>query len=269
MELLQYIFLGLVQGITEWIPISSSGHLILFQEFFDINQPGLVFEIFLNFATFLALLIVFWRDLWELVKGFFSFIFSKSARIDENRTQFWFGLYIILGSIPVAIIGLLFGDYIETVLKSVTTVAIALIITGIALYAVSKLEGVRTRLNFGDVFWVGLLQAVALVPGISRSGATIFGALSRNLERGLAIRYAFFLAIPVSLGTILLKIGELIEQINSANIFNYSIAFVVALVSAVITLKWFIGVINRGKLKYFTYYCVAVGVIVLLYQIFI
>lgn len=269
MELLQYIFLGLLQGITEWLPISSSGHLILFQEFFDISVPGLVFEIFLNFATFLALVIVFWKDLWNLIKGVFIFIFSKDERTVENRTHFWFGIYIILGSIPVIIIGLLFGDYIEIALKSVTTVAIALIITGIALYAVSKLDGARKSLSYKDAFWVGMLQAVALVPGISRSGATIFGALMMKLERNLAIRYAFFLAIPVSLGTMLLKTGDLIAQVNSANILNYSLAFVMALVSAVITLKWFIGVINRGKLKYFTYYCVTVGIVVLLYQIFI
>ncbi len=269
MELLQYIFLGLVQGITEWLPISSSGHLILFQEFFGISMPGLVFEIFLNFATFVALVIVFWKDLWELIKGFFLFIFSKNARTDENSTHFYFAVYIVLGSIPVAIIGLLFGDYIETALKSVTTVAIALIVTGIALYAVSRLDGIRNRLNLGDAVWVGLLQTVALIPGISRSGATIFGALSRNLERNLAIRYAFFLAIPVSLGTMLLKTGELIALITSENILNYSLAFIVSLVSAVITLKWFIGIINRGKLRYFTYYCVILGASVLLYQLFI
>lgn len=269
MELLQYIFLGLVQGITEWLPISSSGHLILFQEFFNITMPGLVFEIFLNFATFLALVIVFWKELWDLIKGFFRFVFVKSERIEGNRNHFWFALYIILGSIPVAIIGLLFGDYIEETLKSVTTVAISLIITGIALYAVSKLVGVRERLNLGDAVWVGLLQAVALIPGISRSGATIFAGLSRNLERNVAIRYAFFLAIPVSLGTMLLKLGELFNQLTTANLLNYSVSFVVALVSAVIALKWFIGVINRGKLKYFTFYCVTVGVVVLVYQLFI
>jgi undecaprenyl-diphosphatase len=269
MELLQYIFLGLVQGITEWLPISSSGHLILFQEFFDISTPGLVFEIFLNFATLLALLIVFWKDLWELIKGFFRFTFAKSARTPENRNHFWFGLYIILGSIPVAVLGLLFGDYIETALKSVTTIAIALIVTGVALYAVSKLEGKRTQLKLADAIWVGILQAIALVPGISRSGVTLFGALSRNLERGLAIRYSFFLAIPVSLGTMLLKTGEIIEQFSGANFLNYSLAFIVALVSAIITLKWFLEIIRRGKLKYFTYYCVTVGVLVLLYQIII
>lgn len=269
MELLQYIFLGLVQGITEWLPISSSGHLILFQEFFEITMPGLVFEIFLNFATFLALVIVFWKDLWTLIKGFFSFLFVKSERTGENRNHFWFGLYILLGSIPVAIIGFLFGDYIETALKSVTTVAIALIITGIGLYAVSKLDGNRDRLNIWDAVWVGFLQAIALVPGMSRSGATIFAALFRKLERNLAIRYAFFLAIPVSVGTMLLKLGELIELFTTENLLNYSVSFIVALVSAVIALKWFIGIINRGKLKYFTFYCVTVGVLVLAYQFFI
>lgn len=265
MEWLIFIFLGLVQGVTEWLPVSSSGHLVIFEEFFNVTSPGMTFEVLLNFATFLAMIIVFRKELYDLIVGFFRFIFSRS---EKDKNDFYFGLYIIIGVIPVAILGLLFEDYIESHLKSLTTVAVSLIITGSALYYVSKISGSRKELSLKDAIWVGFFQAISLVPGISRSGATIFAALFRKLDKELAIRYSFFLAIPVSLGTMLLKIDDLVEQLTIDNLLNYSLAFVVALVSAIFAIRWFVGVIQRGKLIYFTYYCVAVGILILLFQIF-
>lgn len=271
MDWIVYVVLGLVQGITEWLPISSSGHLIIFQEFFNVEFPGLAFEVLLNFATFLALLIVFRTELKDLIIGFFRFIFIKAESdiIESDRNDFFFVIYLIVGIIPVAILGLLFGDYIESNLTSLTTVAVALIVTGLALFYISKIEGIRKKLNLSDAIWVGIFQAIALIPGISRSGATIFASLYRKLDRELAIRYSFFLAIPVSIGTMLLKIDDLMQQITATNILYYTLAFVVSLLSAVVALKWFIGIINKGKLIYFTYYCVTVGVLVLLYQYFL
>lgn len=264
MDWLIYIFLGIVQGITEWLPISSSGHLVIFEEIFNVTSPGMTFEVLLNFATFLAMIIVFRKELANLIVGFFRFIFKKS---EVDKSEFYFGLYIVIGVIPVAVLGLLFEDYIGNHLKSLTTVAISLIVTGSALYYVSKINGYRKKLSLKDAIWVGLFQAVSLIPGISRSGATIFAALFRKLDKELAIRYSFFLAIPVSLGTMLLKVDDLIEQMTTENLVNYSLAFVVALVSAIFAIKWFIGIIQRGKLKYFTYYCVIVGVLILLFEI--
>ncbi len=263
MDWIVYVVLGLVQGITEWLPISSSGHLIIFEELFNLEFPGLAFEVLLNFATFLALIIVFRYELMKLIIGFFRYIFIKT---ESDRNDFLFGIYLIVGIIPVAILGLLFGDYIESSLKSLTTVAVALIVTGLGLFYISKFEGTRKDLKLSDAVWVGIFQAIALIPGISRSGATIFASLFRKLDKELAIRYSFFLAIPVSIGTMLLKIGDLIQQLTTANILNYILAFVVSLISAIFALQWFIGIINRGKLIYFTYYCVTVGVLVLLYQ---
>ncbi|MGD9676835.1 MAG: undecaprenyl-diphosphate phosphatase [Vulcanibacillus sp.] len=264
MDWILYLILGLIQGITEWLPISSSGHLVIFEELFKIDIPGLAFEVLLNFATFMALVIVFRKELIKLIIGFFSYIISKN---DTDRDEFYFGLYLIIGTIPVLILGLAFADYIESNLKSLTTVAVALIITGIALYFISKKDGVKNQLTLKDALWIGLFQAIALVPGISRAGATIFASIYRGLNKELALRYSFFLAIPVSIGTMLLKVDELIEQLTIANLFNYFLAFTVALVSAVFAIKWFIGIVNRGKLIYFTYYCVTVGTIVLIYQL--
>ncbi len=266
MEWITYIILGLIQGITEWLPISSSGHLVIFEELFGVEIPGLSFEVLLNFATFLALIFVFRNELINLIIGFFRYIINKT---ESNRNDFLFGIYLIIGILPVTILGLLFEDYIENSLKSLTTVAVALIITGLGLYYISKIEGVRKKLNLSDALWVGLFQAIALIPGISRSGATIFASLYRKLDKELAIKYSFFLAIPVSIGTMLLKIDDLVQQLTVTNLFNYSLAFIVSLISAIFAIKWFIGIINRGKLIYFTYYCVMVGGLVLLYQIIV
>ncbi|OEF99745.1 UDP pyrophosphate phosphatase [Vulcanibacillus modesticaldus] len=261
MDWIVYVILGLVQGITEWLPISSSGHLVIIQELFGISLPGLAFEVLLNFATFLAMVIVFRKELLRLVRGFFRYIFKGTQ---EDLEDFKFTLYIIIGVIPAGVLGLLFEDFIESRLKSLTTIAIALIITGIGLYYISKIKGYRKQINTKDALWVGLFQAIALIPGISRSGATIFASLYRKLDKELAIQYSFFLAIPVSIGTMLLKIDDLFSQ--TVNLFEYSIAFFVSLFSAIFAIKWFIGVLNRGKLIYFTYYCVLVGSIILIYQ---
>jgi len=261
MDWLIYIFLGLIQGITEWLPISSSGHLVMVEDFFHINAPGLAFEVFLNFATFLAMVVVFRKELYDLVRGFFRYTFKKT---EENRSEFNFAMFLIIGTIPAAVLGIMFDDYIESHLKSLTTVSLALIITGIGLYIISKIDGERKELNIKDALWIGLFQAVALIPGISRSGATIFASLYRKLDKELAIRYSFFLAIPVSLGTMLLKIGDLVNQMEMNLIFQYIIAFLVAFISAIFSIKWFIGILNRGKLIYFTYYCIIVGGLVFL-----
>lgn len=255
MDWLIYGLLGLVQGITEWLPISSSGHLVMIEDFFHVSSPGLTFEVLLNFATFLAMIIVFRKELWELILGFFRYIFKESK---SDKVHFHFGLYIIIGTIPAGVLGVLFGDYIEEYLKSLNTVAIALIITGLGLYVISKIDGNRDKLTVQDSIWIGLFQAVALIPGISRSGATIVASLYRKLNKDLAIRYSFFLAIPVSLGTMILKIKEL-TALNGAMLLNYSFAFIVALVSAIFAIKWFIGILNRGNIIYFTYYCIVVG----------
>lgn len=266
MDWLIYVLLGLVQGITEWLPISSSGHLVIVEKLFDIHIPGLAFEVFLNFATFLALLVVFWRDLLNLIIGFFRYLVKRNT---EDREMFLFGWFLILGTIPAAVFGLLFADVIETHLKSLTTVAVSLVITGLALYAIAKIDGHRRQLNVWDAIWVGLFQVIALIPGISRSGSTLFAALYRRLDKGLAIRYSFFLAIPVSLGTMILKADEVMEQMTGAMVLNYGLAFLVAFVSAIFAIRWFMGILERGKLAYFTYYCVAVGGAVLLYQFFL
>ncbi len=264
MDWLIYALLGIVQGITEWLPISSSGHLVIIENLFHVKSQDLTFEVFLNFATFLALIVVFRRELYHLIVGFFRYIFKKK---EEDRPHFSFAIYLIVGSIPVGVLGLIFQKYIENNFKTLTTVSLSLIITGLGLYVISKITGHRKELNMKDAIWVGLFQAVALVPGISRSGATIFASLYRKLDKELAIRYSFFLAIPVSLGTMLLKVKDL-GHLSSTVFVDYSLAFVVAFVSAIFAIKWFIGILNKGKLIYFTYYCLIVGSVVFLYSIF-
>ncbi len=263
MEWLVYTVLGLVQGITEWLPISSSGHLVIIEEIFGVQIPGLAFEVLLNFATFLAMIVVFRKELMKLITGFFRFILMKKKK---DKDDFYFGLYLLVGVIPAGVLGLVFEDTIEYHLKTLTTVAISLIITGIAIYIISKIDGYRKELKLTDAIWVGFFQAIALIPGISRAGATIFASLYRRLDKELAIRYSFFLAIPISLGTMVLKVDDLLEQFTLNMFMNYSLAFFVSFISAIFAIKWFIGILNKGKLIYFTYYCITVGTGILVYQ---
>ena len=266
MNFIKYIILGIIQGFTEPIPISSSGHLMIFKKIFNSGVLNdLNFEIILNFGSLIAIVIYFWKDIIELIKDFFLYIKTKEKKYFHN---FRYCILIIVGTIPAGIIGLLFKDTIEDVLSNVKIVGVALLVTALCLFLIRNIKGEREekQLTGIDALIIGIFQSVALLPGISRSGATIVGGMFRNLKRDVAFKFSFMLYIPISLATMLLGVKDIIKTgIDTSLIFTYLIAMIVSGIVTYFSTKWFNSIIKRGKLIYFVIYCLIVGSLVILF----
>ncbi len=262
--IIQYFILGLVQGVTEPIPISSSGHVFIFREMFGIEVKGLTFEIFVNFASLLAVMIIYKNDIIRLTKNTILFLFKQDK---QTKADFIFVLYLIIATIPVGVVGVLFGDYIGDKMNT-TIVGSTLLITAAAIWMIRNLRGKKLDgdLTMKDAMIVGLAQAIAVTPGISRSGASIVAAMMVGMRQDTALRFAFLLYIPVSLGTTILEVPELIASSEfQALLIPNLIAFITAFVATYFALKWFMGIMARGNLKYFSYYCLVVGILVIVF----
>ncbi|RXJ02094.1 UDP pyrophosphate phosphatase [Anaerobacillus alkaliphilus] len=263
--LLKYLLLGIFQGITEPIPISSSGHLILLQEIIGVNFEGLTFEVIVNFASLIAVLLIYRESISKLFLGATNYLINKRR---EDVADFRFVLYLVIGTIPAGLVGVLFGDLIAQHLTSVRVIGITLLVTGGALWLIRNLRGRKSdsELTLRDALIVGLAQAIALIPGISRSGATIVAAMGLGMKQETALKFSFLLYIPVSIGGIALAVTELMMMPNVTDLLiPYFIAFLGSLVASYFSLKWFIGIMARGNLVYFSLYCFVTGGLVIMF----
>lgn len=264
--ILKYLFLGLLQGFTEPIPISSSGHLELAQYFLGLGIEGMSFALLVNSASLIAVLIIYRHDIQRLIKNGLSYIINKD---NQSKSDFQFIIYLIIGTIPAGILGVLFDDYIsEKLASSIKIVGFSLLITGFALWFIRNLRGRKgdANLTYKDAIIVGFAQAVALMPGISRSGATIVAAMALGMKQETALRFSFLLYIPVSVGGMILGFKDIMSDPYIATLaIPYTIAFIASLVASYFALKWFMNIMARGNLKYFAYYCFIVGTLVVLF----
>ena len=262
---IKYLFLGLIQGITEPIPVSSSGHLVMLQHFFGIKIEGMSFELLVNSASLIAVLIIYREDIWRLIQNGVSYVTKKE---ESAKSDFRFIIYLIVATIPAAIVGILFEDVIANYLKGVQTIAIALLVTGVALWLIRNLRGRKGDgdLSLKDAIIIGLAQVVALIPGISRSGATIVAAMSLGTKQETALRFSFLLFIPVSLGGMILSFSDILSDPHLSTLaIPYTVAFFASLVASYFSLKWFMNIMAKGNLGYFTVYCFIVGIAVLIF----
>lgn len=264
--LIKYLFLGLFQGFTEPIPISSSGHLVLAQHFMGLKIEGLSFELLVNSASLLAILVIYRKDLHRLATNGFKYLINRDP---DLKSDFMFIVYLFIATIPVAIAGILLEDYIASVFKDmIKMTGVTLIITGIGLWLIRNLRGRKNDgdLKLLDAIIIGIAQMVALIPGISRSGATIVAAMGLGMKQETALRFSFLLYIPVSFGGMVLSFSDLLQDPNMDTLFiPYIIAFLSSFVASYFSLKWFMGIMEKGNLKYFAYYCFIVGIVVLLF----
>lgn len=262
--LLKYMVIGLVQGFTEPIPVSSSGHVMIASEILGMGEQGFTFAILTNTASLFAILFIYREDIIRLLTNFFAYIKTKEARY---KSDFMFCIYIILGSIPAGIGGVLLSDVIADN-ASMTMIALMLFVTGIALWLIRNMKGKKTdaTMTTKDAVIIGLGQAVALTPGISRSGATVITGIARGLTQETAMRFSFMLYIPVSLGSIVLGITDFLDEPNKMDLaLPYTVAFVATLIMTYFAFKMFMGIMKSGKLHYFTYYCFTVGILLLIF----
>lgn len=263
---IKFLLLGLFQGLTEPIPISSSGHLLIAQYFLDVEIEGSVstFALLVNTASLIAVLIIYREDIQRLVVNGLRYFKVKD---EETTRDFMFIVYLVVATIPAAIIGILFQDAIDDYLSTVVTVGITLVITGVALWLIRDIRGKRKdgNLTMKDAIIIGVAQSVALIPGISRSGATIVAAMARGINQETALRFSFLLFIPISLGGAVLSISDILNDDNLATLaVPYIMAFAGSLVASYFSLKWFMNIMAKGQLKYFAIYCFIVGPLVVL-----
>lgn len=264
-QILQYIFLGIIQGFTEPIPISSSGHLLILKNLFNIKMLNDInFEIIVNFGSFLAIFFLYRKEIFKIISDFFNYIKTKKDTYKENYNYAWL---IVIGSIPAGIFGLLLKDKIDLISDNVKLVGIALLITSCALFLIKDEKGIKGKkeITFFDSIIIGLFQVIALFPGISRSGSTVVGALNRNLKREQAVNYSFMLYLPISVATMIIGVKDLINTPNLSNlIFPYAFGMIASMIVTYFSAKWFINIMKKGKLGYFSIYCLIVGILVII-----
>lgn len=265
-KILKYVFLGLIQGFTEPIPISSSGHLLIIKKLFDFDTLNDInFEIIVNFGSFIAIALLFRKEIINIIKDFFSYIKTKENKYKENFKYAWL---IVIGTIPAGIFGILFKDQIDTLSDNIKLVGIALLITAVALFLIKDFKGKKekNKITIIDSIVIGLFQAIALFPGISRSGSTVVGSMARGLKRDAAVNYSFMLYLPISIATMILGVKDLLETTNlSSLILPYTFGMIASAILTYFSAKWFINIMKKGKLIYFSIYCLIVGLLVLLF----
>lgn len=261
-QLIKYLFLGLFQGFTEPIPISSSGHLEIAEYFFGLEIKGMSFALLVNTASLIAVLIIYRDDIFRLIRNGLSYLKTKDI---ETKSDFRFIIYLIIGTIPAGVIGVLFEDFIDTHLANIKTVGITLVVTGLALWMIRNLRGRKNDadLSLKDAIIVGAAQAIALIPGISRSGATIVAAMALGMKQETALRFSFLLYIPVSVGGMILGLSDILNDENLHTLaLPYAIAFFASLIASYFSLRWFMNIMAKGNLKYFAVYCFIAGPLV-------
>jgi undecaprenyl-diphosphatase len=257
-ELLIVVLLGIVEGVTEFLPVSSTGHLILAGELLGYDAARWeVFNIVIQLGAILAVVVLYWRTFWAVMMGL--------ARRDPVSIRFVRNLLIAF--LPAAVIGLALHKHIEALLGNPVVVAWALLIGGIAILVVERLVKKGTIVGVAEVpvsrvLGIGFLQCLAMVPGVSRSGATILGALSLGVERRTAAEFSFFLAIPTMLGASVIEIAKNRHELTSGHgvgVGEIALGFVVAFIVALLVVRWFVGIVSRRGFTPFAIYRIVAG----------
>jgi undecaprenyl-diphosphatase len=256
---LQSLFLGLLQGLTEFLPVSSSGHLALAENVLGLHGEDLAFVVFVHFGTMMATVTVFWREIWQMITAGGGFIAGRRTQPDPHLRLL--GM-ILLGTVPAAVLGLLFEKSVETVFSNIVFVSAMLLITGLILWLTRYVPSGNKQVGFREAVIVGCAQALAILPGISRSGATISTALYGRVEKAAAVKFSFLLALPAIMGATLLKAVDVIKSPPPTGaLFSLFLGTLAAYLSGYAAIKLLLQVVGRGKLTYFSFYCWAVGIL--------
>lgn len=254
MDIIQSLILGVVQGVTEFLPVSSSGHLVLFQKFFKIQEPPIFFDTLVHFATLLAVVFFLRKEIWRIVIGL-------------NKKENWRIIaLIVFATMPAVVVGFLLKNNIEQLFNSLDLLVYTFFATGVILFLTkffTKGEKIVQNIGWLKSIFIGIFQALAILPGISRSGSTISAGLFMGLKREEAFKFSFLLAIPAILGAMVLQIVDFQpSSLNGGFLVNF-VGFLTALVFGLLSLKILEKIILKGKLHYFAFYCLALALIIL------
>ena len=258
-DLLTIVLLGIVEGLTEFLPVSSTGHMILAGALLNFKDAGAgTFEIVIQLGAILAVLVVYWRRFWDVAKGLLSF---DSGALIFTRN-------LLLAFLPSAVIGLIVYKLVKALLESPTTVAVALIVGGVAILVIERWVREPKVLSVEAMSWkvalgIGVLQCLAMIPGVSRSGATIMGALGLGVERRTAAEFSFFLAIPTMLAASAYDLYKTHGAIGEGGWTAIAIGSVVAFLVALLVIRWFVGIVTKHGFAPFAWYRILVGAVAL------
>lgn len=261
MTLLHAIILGIVQGLTEFLPVSSSGHLALLERLFGLSGGNLRFEVFVHLGTLVAVVVAFRARIAKLLRAVFrARVYGERGRLRFSDEHLRLALLLLLATVPAAVIGLLFDDAVERAFQSPVAVSAFLLVTGAVLFATRFVRAGGERMNWWRALVVGCAQAVAILPGVSRSGSTIGAGIYCGVRQEDAAEFSFLLSIPVILGAGLLKFRDALrEGIPPAELLTLAAGGLLAAVSGYLSIKLLLGVVRRRRLEYFAYYCWAAG----------
>jgi undecaprenyl-diphosphatase len=263
MGLLEAIILGIVQGLTEFLPVSSSGHIELVKAIFGEEIPeSMTMTVVLHFATALSTCVIFRKDISEVIHGLFQF---------KNNKEFQFAIKIILSMIPAALVGIMYDDFIESFfLGNVLLVGVMLLLTGALLFVADRAKTTDKEVSFTNSILIGVAQMIAILPGISRSGATISTSVLLGIDREKAARFSFLMVVPLIFGKIakdLLDITKSDTVMTSLEYMPYVVGFSFAFITGLFACKWMIKLVKNSKLTYFSIYCFIAGIGALIYSL--
>jgi undecaprenyl-diphosphatase len=262
MGIFEAIILGIIQGLTEFLPVSSSGHLEIAKVILGDNtvpEESMLMTVVLHGATALSTIVVFRKDILEIIKGLFQFKWNEESQ---------FSAKIVLSMIPAAFIGVFFNDEIEALFNgNLTLVGSMLLITGLLLFLADKAKNTGKKVSFKSALIIGISQAIAIMPGISRSGATISTSVMLGIDREKSARFSFLMVVPLILGKMAKDIlsGEI--SFNSGAIIPLSVGFIAAFLTGLVACTWMISLVKKSKLSWFAIYCFVVGAISLTYTL--
>ena len=263
MSLFDAVLLAVLQGFTEFLPVSSSGHLVLAQQLLHLHNPQIVsFDIFVHFGTLISVVIVFWKDIIEIMRSFVHAMTTNKTKEEHRKTEYYhLGMAIIVGSIPAGVIGLAFHRQVEEIFTDPKFVAMNIVITGLILFLTRLAKPVRgKKVGIFSSIIIGLAQTVAILPGISRSGLTISTALFLKVSPVQAARFSFLLSIPVIAGATLLAAYQLIADGTTIGYLQIIIGIAVSTLAGYIAIKLLLQIMEKGKFSWFSLYCLVIGI---------
>ena len=262
------LLLGFLQGITEFLPVSSSGHLVVAQALLGIKKTGISFEIFVHFGTLMSIFVMFRKDIGAMAAAFFKIIRNPKNIVVSYRSdkQFKLLVIILISTIPAGVIGILFKESFEMLFSSPKQVGYAFIFTGILLFSTKFAITRSAEIGIGNALIIGFAQAFAIIPGISRAGSTIGAGMLRGISGEEAARFSFLLAIPVIAGATLLQVIDIYEYgLKELSLTVAAVGIISSFLTGIFAIRLLMGVLKRGKLHYFSWYCIALGVVTIFF----
>lgn len=274
MNTFQALLMGLLQGLTEYLPVSSSGHLTIASTLFGIDgEENMLFTIMVHVATVLSTIVILGGEIWKIIKGMFGPLNPGAKGLNCLNPDQRYVLNILVSMIPIGIVGVFFKDQVEAIFGSgMTIVGICLLVTALLLtFSYYARPRERESISLGHAFIIGLAQAIAVLPGLSRSGSTIATGLMLGEKKSNMAQFSFLMVIPPILGEALLDVLKMVKGESLGAEIGWmplTVGFLAAFISGCVACKWMIGIVKKGKLIYFAYYCAIAGVFSLLYGLF-